>query len=260
VKKKRLFIFILLCATTHFPSRFLAPDALTAATSGAASAAFALSVLEGPNIRAGASLVAGQPVEWLLTVTNPWSNNTVSMAISNPQPGMTLTPSSTNQANPSWKLTWTPDGTVVGALSIQLKTTFTQSNGSTLYYNQPVINIKIQGADSQAAATVVKSVSIAKAVWNASAKALTVNGRITLTKGSSLPSGTVIGIEYSNGSALPSSSALISKITPQGTWASVIPLEPGTNPCAIRANIVVQGLSTSAVATRKVTGKATGCS
>ena len=249
---------LLLLSLTNFPARFISPDALTAATNSV-NAAFAVTVLKGPNIRAGQALVSGQPVEWLLSVTNPWTNNTVNMTISNPQQGMTLTPVSTTQANPSWKLSWIPNDSVIGALSVQMVTTFTQSNGASTHYNQPLVNVKVQGSGSQDASAAIKSIALTKAAWSSKTNTLNVSGRLVLAKGNNLPSGTVISIDYASGQPLPSSSALISSITPSGGWAAVIPLVPGTNPCTIKANAVIDGFETPAITTRKVTGKWAGC-
>ena len=234
-------------------------DSVTAATTKGPAASFATSILQGPDVTKGVPLIDGQPVSWLLTVTNPWPNNRVSMEILNPQTGMSLTQRSTSQGQPSWQLSWTPDGAVVGAISVQFRTTFVQDNGIALAYNQPVVNVKVAGSGSQAAAMAISTLTTSKATWNAKTGVLSVAGQIKLIKGMALPAATLVSINYANGSPLPSPNALINNIKPNGQWSGTISLIPGTNPCSIEARVVVGGLDTPATASRKVTGTALGC-
>lgn len=234
-------------------------DAVTAATTKGPSASFAVTVLQGPDVTKNVPLIAGQPIIWLLTVNNPWANNKVSMNILNPQNGMTLTQRSTSQGQPSWVLSWTPDGSVVGSISVRLRTFFQQDNGVSMYFDQPVINTKIAASQSQASAQAISKLAITKASWNSKTNILLVAGQIKLVSGMPLPSGSIVSVNYANGSSLPSPNALISNIKANGQWSGSIPLIPGTNPCHIEARVVVSGLDTAATASRKVIGKANGC-
>ena len=91
-------------------------DGVTAATkssgSGSTTAAtpkFSASVTQGPALASGARLLEGQSLQMNIAITNPWSNNTVSMTVSPKPAGLTLTSTGTN-AKPMWLLDWTPSG------------------------------------------------------------------------------------------------------------------------------------------------------
>ncbi|MEY2700264.1 MAG: hypothetical protein RIQ52_1019 [Pseudomonadota bacterium] len=116
-------------------------DGVTAATriSGPGSTAtatpkFSISVMQGPAIASGARLLEGQRLQMNIAITNPWSNNTVTMDV-NPKPvGLTLTSTGTN-ASPRWLLDWTPSG-IKSNYSQNLTFTATFKSSGTLNTSQ----------------------------------------------------------------------------------------------------------------------------
>jgi hypothetical protein len=242
-----------------------APDALTAATSTSLTPSFSGNLLAGPNVLAGNALTVGQELKLAVCVTNPWSNNTVSMTLNNQVNGQTLMPYSTNPSAPCWLLDWTPDATEVGTSTIIFDTTFLQTSGAargTAQVYRASLPIKVNAGSSSVgnSTPAVRSLVISKAVWNAKTNVLTVGGTVRLYPGHTLPASTTVTLTYGDGSTITADTgAVINTISSHGAWTTTLTFTPGENPCSILGGVSVNGTDTTAVAAKKVTGKAASC-
>lgn len=123
-------------------------DAVAAATQ-AVQPGFSGKVISGPDVMSSAVLHEQDTLELLVTVKNPWTNNSISMAISPASlKGATLVQKSSSLSNPSWLLTWTP---VMGAASqgngtqrITFNSSFKSTKGTNVY--SPYLDIKLKPA------------------------------------------------------------------------------------------------------------------
>lgn len=241
-------------------------DALTAATSSSAQPRFIGKVLQGPDVLSGASVGVGQPLKLEVLVTNPWTNNTVSMSLAKVLPGMSLTQLSNSQAQPTWVLSWTPDSSEIGTNNVAFTTLFTQTSGAntgTTQTFQPGLPIKVVAGNGYVSdASAIKSLIISQAKWNQKKKTLNVRGKVNLKPGYPLPPSTAVTLSYSSGSAITDPGATIKVTAQNGTWSTVINTLTtlGQNPCSVVGVPSVQGADLKALASRKkVTGAATGC-
>ena len=241
------------------------PDAFSAATPQSKQPGFSAIVLIGPNVLNGAAVNVGQALQLKVIVSNPWSNNTVSMALANVLPGMTLVQNSTSQSQPSWVLNWTPDSTEIGANNVTFVTTFTQTSGAntgTVQTYQPGLPIKVTaGSGFVSNASAIKSLSITKATFNQRTNVLVVKGQVKLQPGYPLPPSTAVTLSYQSGSSIPDPGATISVTDPRGLWSTTIStLTAGKDPCVIGGLVSVEGVDTTDKAIKKVTPKvASGC-
>lgn len=212
----------------------------------------------------GASVTVGQPLQLEVVVTNPWTNNTVSMSLARTLPGMSLTQTSNNQTQPTWVLSWTPDSTEIGTNNVSFVTLFKQTSGAntgTIQTYQPGLPIKVAAGNGYVSdATAIKSLTLSKASWNQKTNTLIVSGQVKLKPGYPLPPSTSITLSYQSGSPIPDPGATIDVTSKNGAWStSITSLPVGQNPCSVIAVTSVQGTDTPAIATKKVTGRAIGC-
>lgn len=242
----------------------LKADALTSATTSAVQPAFSGIVLQGPNVMNGAPVAVGQTLQLEVIVMNPWTNNTVTMSLARSLPGMSLVQTSNNQAQPTWVLNWTPDSSEIGANNVSFVTLFRQTSGTNtgaVQTFQPGLPIKVIAGNGYVSdATAIKSLSISNAAWNQKTNTLLVRGQVKLKPGYPLPPSTSITLSYQSGSPIPDPGATVNVSSKNGTWSTLITTLPtGQNPCAIVGVASVEGNDTTAVANKKVTGKAIGC-